>query len=102
MKKEEIFLRIEQMLDEWDPIGILQNVKPISYQRGIKGEYSQYVKPIIETFIANKSIYDFLVNMQESLWVYPNEEMNEEIKVVSERLVNFLSKCKLEDIQECC
>lgn len=101
MKKEEIVQNIEKILDEWDPIGILQDIKPITYPKDSIGEYSQYIKPILKIYLANQSIYDFLVKLQTDLFDYPNNEMKQEIKLVSERIINFLVKCKTVDIQEC-
>ena len=96
MKKQEIYREVEKLLDEWDPIGILQEVKPINYVEGAIGEYSKYIEPIIEIYLSNQSIYDYLIKLQTELLDYPSESMKGEIKIVSERITKFLSNYKIE------
>lgn len=55
MTKEKFFEGLEKILDEWDPIGILHDFKPIRYINGVKGEYSKYVEPFW--------IYTWLINL---------------------------------------
>jgi len=53
MNETKIYQKVEKILDEWDPIGILQEAKPITYLEGTIGEYTRYVKPIIESYLSN-------------------------------------------------
>jgi hypothetical protein len=99
MNKDEIVLEIEKVLDEWDPIGVLQGYKPIIYRKGIIGEYTKYAEHIIEVYLSHQPIYDYLINLQTNLRGYPNEDMKEEIKLVAERINLFLSRCTIEDIR---
>ena len=104
MKSNESNQRIEKILDEWDPIGILQHVKPIIYHddnRSI-GEYSKYVKPIIRIFLENKSVYEYLIILHTDLRDDPNEQIMDEIKLVAERIEAVLSSCDLNEIKESC
>lgn len=100
MKKKEIYQQIEKILDEWDPIGILQDIEPINYTEDAIGEYSNYVKPIINIFMEKKSVYDYLVKLHAELRDDPNEYIKEEIKVVADRIVNFLSQYDIGNIQD--
>ena len=99
MNKEEIADGIERILHEWDPIGILQGIGEIIHHQGSKGEYSKYIKPIVETYLSKNSMYDFLVNLHTDLRDYPNAEMKNEIRLVSDKIVIFLSQSNLVDLQ---
>jgi hypothetical protein len=98
MRKQELYIEIEKLLDEWDPIGILQEIKPNNYAEGVIGEYSNYVEPIIEIYLSNQPIYEYLVSLQTKLWDAPNEIMKKETKIISEKIIQFLSQYKIEDI----
>lgn len=100
MKNNEINKQIERILDEWDPIGILQDIKPINYEDDSIGEYGNYVLPIIQVFIENRSVYDYLITLHTNLRDDPNEYIKEEIKLVAERIVNFLSQYDVAEIKE--
>jgi len=100
MKKKEIYQRIEKILDKWDPIGILQDVQQINYSEGAIGEYNNYIEPIINVFLSNKSMYDYLIALHADLRDDPNEVIKEEIKLVANQIVDLLSKNDIEDIQE--
>ncbi len=96
MEKKKIYLEVEKLLNDWDPIGILQEFKPINYYEGTTGEYSRYVEPIIEVYNSKESIYNYMIELQTDLLDYPNEKMKEKIKVISERIVKFLSEQEIE------
>ena len=100
MKNKEIYKGIERILDEWDPIGILQDVQLINYSEDAIGEYNNYVKTIINVFLSNKSMYDYLIALHSDLRDDPNDIMKEEIKLVANRIVHLLSKYDIEDIQK--
>lgn len=102
MKNSEIQQQIEKILDEWDPIGILQDVNPIAYQEGAIGEYNNYIKPIINTFLDKKSMYDYLVKLHTSLRDEPSEYIKEEIELVAKRIVDCLYQYDLKDIRDSC
>lgn len=99
MRAKEIYQRIERILDEWDPIGILQGVKPIKYSEGAIGEYSIYIEPIISVFLSKKSMYDYLVELYTELRDYPSEKIKKEIKFVASQITVVLSQSDLDDIQ---
>jgi len=100
MKSNEINKQIERILDEWDPIGALQDIKPIIYEDDSISEYSNYVLPIIQNFIENKSVYDYLIKLHTNLRDEPNEYIKEEIKLVAKRIVNLLSQYDVKEIKE--
>ena len=101
MINKEILLGIEKILDNWDPIGVLQNVKPIGYETRAFGEYSKYIHPLLNTYLSNASIYDFLIKLQSDLMDEPNEEIEEEIRSVSRQIMDYLSKYRLTEIEKC-
>lgn len=102
MKQKAIFKELEKILDNWDPIGILQNVKPINYVEDTIGEYTMYISSIIEVYLSNQSVYDYLIKLQTDLVDNPGELMKEKIKIVAEKIVKLLSQYKKEDLQEIC
>jgi hypothetical protein len=100
-KNEEfIFIEIEKILDEWDPIGILQGINSINYNNGLVGEYSKYVLPLIQTYVNNQSLYDYLIKLQSNLWIFPDDEMQNEIKSISEKIDNFLSQYNIDELKK--
>lgn len=98
MEAESILLGIEKILDDWDPLGVLQDVKPISYMEGLQGEYTKYVEPIIEKYISNGNLKLFLIDLHTQLWQPPNEEMMSEINETTKKLNTYLSSQKRGDI----
>ncbi len=93
MKNRELYLHIEKILDDWDPIGIQNIIKQKSVLRnGVYGEYTGYVEPIIATFLQKKSVYDYLVKLFTDLHDDPNEDEKEEIKIVATEIIDFLSE----------
>jgi len=101
MENVEIQQGIEKILDEWDPIGILQHVGMITYSKGVIGEYNSYIKPILHTFLNKKSMYDYLVKLHANLRDEPNEYVKKEIVLIAERIVSFLSQFDVKDVQKC-
>lgn len=99
MRIKEIHQNIERVLDKWDPIGILQDVKPTDYPEGAMGEYSIYIEPIISVFLSKKSMYDYLVELHTELRDYPSESMKREIKLVARRINDVLSHSSLNNMK---
>ena len=99
MKNIEIYRGIENILEDWDPIGILNGIKPVSYQEGTIGEYSRYVKPIIEKYLVKQSMVDYLIKLQTDLVDVPTTEMKEEINIIANRIELFLSKYSEDNIK---
>jgi hypothetical protein len=87
----KINIEIEKLLDDWDPIGILQDAKPIDYSNFVQGEYTSYVEPIIQTFISKKSIKEYLVKLYTKLMHTPNFEVNNQINELSYKIDQILS-----------
>ena len=101
MDKEEIFLAIDKILDEWDPTGIIDTWKPLPdshYVKGMKGEYHEFIRPIIQIYVSNQSVYNFLVTVQEDI-SSNNEIMNEHIRTTAKQIVDYLSNYNLEDLR---
>lgn len=92
MEKRELYLHIERVLDDWDPIGIQNIVKQSVLRDGGYGEYTGYVEPIIATFLQKKSVYDYLVKLFTDLHDDPNEDEKEEIKILATSIIDFLSE----------
>jgi hypothetical protein len=101
MDKEDIFIGIEKILDDWDPLGILEEYKPISYKKGVIGEYSKYIKPIINVHLANQSLHDFLTNLYMHLLDNPNEQVKKEIELTSKKLIDLFAKTNQAKLREC-
>jgi hypothetical protein len=101
MDREDIFLGIEKILDDWDPLGILNEYKPIAYTKGVIGEYSKYIKPTIEAHLANQSFSSFLTKLHIQLRDNPNEEMEKEIEMTSKKLTLFFSGIDQVGLREC-
>ena len=98
MQRKSAHIEVDKLLNEWDPIGVLQRFKPVDYSIDALGEYSHYVLPIIQTYLANLSVEDYLIQLQTNLWDYPNEEMKAEIKVIAGKIVARLSKYPKSDL----
>ncbi len=91
MVDQQLLKGIEKILDDWDPIGVLEDVKPIDYSTNAIGEYSGYINDIIEVYFYNNSLYNYLLNLYSQLRDDPNEAIKEEIKMVAKRLNEYLS-----------
>lgn len=89
MEIKDAILDVEKILDDWDPIGILDDFKPIVYTYGYKGEYTNYVEPVIKTFLAGKSVYEYLIMLHSDLIDEPDESDKREIKLVETRIINL-------------
>lgn len=68
MQREEKFESLERILEEWDPLGVLQDIRPPSSVKGSIGEYTRYIEEIIRIYVSKKSLYDYLVQLQTNLW----------------------------------
>ncbi len=90
--KQKIYIGLQQILDDWDPIGILQYSQPINDSDNSIGEYNNYIEPIVNTYLANESIYDYLIELYSNLIDDPDDYVKEEIKLVTKRIVEFLSQ----------
>ncbi len=100
MHEDKFILKVEKILDDWDPIGVLQDYIPITYHDVVIGEYSRYIKPIIETYLKGNSINDFLLNLYSLIRDYPNENIKEEIKEVYKKIIALLSEYDKDDIKK--
>lgn len=100
MQRKPVLTEVDKLLDEWDPLGVLQQFKPIDYSIDALGEYSNYVVPVIQTYLANRSVEDYLIQLQTDLRDYPNKEMKVEIKIVAEKLIALLAKYPKSDLAE--
>lgn len=100
MQRKSIIIEIDKLLDEWDPLGVLQQFKPIDYTIDAFGEYSSYVLPVIQTYLANQSVEDYLIQLHTDFRDYPNEEVEAEIKVVAEKMITLLSKYHKSELVE--
>jgi hypothetical protein len=106
MKSEEILRGIDKVLDIWDPIGVSLHW-PEMYENAnsSSGEYTKYVKPIIDVFLAKKSIYDHLVTLHIYLiGIDVNGEDWEEAKnfvlEATESINSFLSTYTQNELKE--
>ena len=106
MDQELIIQGLDRLLDDWDPIGILQRFKPFKLDRKkTSGEYSKYVPLIINTYLANQSIYTCLANLHEYLLgININGEDWEEARTAtietSNRIQSFLSEYTREELEK--
>ncbi|MBS1772591.1 MAG: hypothetical protein JST82_07015 [Bacteroidetes bacterium] len=100
MNGKTIRIGINQILDEWDPICVLQDYIPIDYSDDALGEYTSYVIPVIKVYLSNQSIYDYLVKLHIDMWTEPNEEMDKAIMLAEHKIMNFLSRYTAEDVRK--
>ncbi|MBO0934933.1 hypothetical protein J2I47_00095 [Fibrella sp. HMF5335] len=100
MQHKSVLVEVGRLLDEWDPLEILQRFKPIDYGIDALGEYSSYVMPVIQTYLANRPIENYLIQLQTNLWDDPNEEQRASIKITTQKMVSLLSKYSKSDLAE--
>jgi hypothetical protein len=96
---DNIRLEIEKILDDWDPIGILQEFKPIQYFENAIGEYTSYITPILITYLQKKPVYDYLYNLQTEIMHIPNSLELTAIEIAAKKITKFLSGFSKEDIR---
>lgn len=95
MKTENVILEIEKLLDEWDPIGILQDSKRIVYIEGVRGEYTKYAEEIEKNF--NHNNFNQIDTYLNDLYFYLSgvkidEKYNEELNKLTNKIVDVLYK----------
>ena len=105
MKSEEIIHGIDRILDIWDPIGMSLHWPEMYERNNTSGEYTRYVKPIIDAFIANESICNHMVVLGKYL-IGIDVEMKDWEQArsytiqASESIISFLSKYTMEELKE--
>ena len=105
MTSEEITDGIDRILDIWDPLGMSLSWPQMYEGNNRSGEYTRYVKPIIDTFLTNEPIYDHLVALAKySMGIDVTIEDQEGPKSytiqASESIISFLSKFTIEELKD--
>jgi hypothetical protein len=93
MEKQRIISIIDQMLGEWDPLGILVAYQPVAQNLTAKGEYFNYVVPLIKVYVTGGNIDEYLIRLHRELRDEPNEEVLTDIRALAERFKVFLNRC---------
>lgn len=101
MKRSELQIQLEMILDDWDPLGVLHMVSVIKSSnpsRYTSGEYSKYVRSIVTKYLEGESICQYLIDLQAELWTEPNDEMTEAIQITSDKILKILSQYSSDDL----
>lgn len=98
MSKEEVYNELQKLLDDWDPLGVYVGSKPLDYSMHTIGEYYNYIKPIVETYLEKKPIQDYLMQLERHLWGEPNEASMKVIEATAQKIFKYLEQFKAEDL----
>jgi hypothetical protein len=94
MNRQLIVSRINEVLDEWDPLGT-------NHFQGMRGdEYVRYVPRVVQKYLAGTPTYDSLYELQEELIDNASQEMIEDTRRAAHAIDQFLSSCEKRDLYQ--
>jgi hypothetical protein len=97
---QETKIGITRILDQWDPIGLFFNQQEINYEIDGLGEYSSYIKPIVETFLNKESLINCLILINNRMYEETNSNQLVDIQYVAKNLFEYLTKCDQKFLNE--
>lgn len=83
----ELRSELSRILDEWDPIGINNPNENIFFN-----EYDMYIDEIVRCSYSKEAVYQYLINLYESLSDKPSEEGVLVTKNTAEKIVELLRR----------
>ncbi len=96
MDKQVITERVNEILDEWDPIGA-------NYFQGIRGnEYLMYVPRVIGNFLAGIPTFESLDALQVELIDNSSQEMIVATRHAAHAIDTLLKGCDKAELQRLC